>query len=155
MVFEKIVEFIPAYDKTNPDPSKNYGIGSVNIRFVFKGDKGAVQFVIGTNWHLPHIQRQFFDKPFPYFQLQPMAYDLGYHSDKPIRDYQSDVPRKDENGEDEFTTPSRECPYTKSGRCFYDGSTLNAEPIVEVLLSEGHEGVWRELEKYYKDIFGE
>lgn len=34
-----------------------------------------------------------------------------------------------------------------------DGSTLNAEPVFEILLKEGSAGVWRELREYYDRTF--
>jgi len=39
------------------------------------------------------------------------------------------------------------------GGCQYDGSSLNAERIYNVLLEEGDLGVWRELETYYNRLF--
>jgi hypothetical protein len=56
--FERIVQFLPAFDKRHPDPSKNYGIHGVELRMVLKGPKGAVQFVLFTNWQLLHITRE-------------------------------------------------------------------------------------------------
>ena len=52
---ERIVEFNPAYDERN-NPKGNYGIHGVNLRMMLKGDSGVVQFVLYTNWHLPHVQ---------------------------------------------------------------------------------------------------
>jgi len=150
---ERIIKFHPAYDKRDPDPSKNYGIHGVEIRFLLKGEHGAVQFLIYTDWQLPHIQRD--KSAFPPLEkfgtLEPWGVDLGYHSDKPIRDYHKETRTSD----DDWNTPSRECPYTTSGRCYYDGSGLNAERLVAVLLSEGDSGIWRELEEYYHRTFGD
>ena len=153
---ERLVEFSPAWNKSSLDPKKDYGIGAVNIRFVLKGEHGAVQFVIGTSWYLPKTQRdsqhRLFERDFEdrFNEIQPRGWDLGYHSDKPLHEWQSDEPGPDN---EHIYTRSSECKYTPSGRCFYDGSTLNAEPLVEVLLREGSEGVWRELERYYARVF--
>lgn len=139
---QKSVEFIPAYDKRNLDPKKNYGIHGVSLRFVLKGEKGAVQFVVYTNWQLPHVQAEFDSEPlnqFPYMFHKPMPADLGYHSYIPHY-----------NGQ----TISREsCEYLDGEPCYYDGSGLNAEPVFDVLLKEGDKGVWRELTKYYTRTF--
>ena len=54
---EKIVKFYPAFDRRK-DPKGNYGIHGVDMRMILKGDKGAVQFVLYTNWHLPHVQEE-------------------------------------------------------------------------------------------------
>lgn len=51
---ERIVRFEPAYDKRD----KNYGIHGVQVRFVLKGAEGAVQFLLYTNWQLPHIVKE-------------------------------------------------------------------------------------------------
>ena len=55
MTRERIVEFTPAFDKRSSDPSKDYGIHGVDMRMVLKGENAATQFVLFTNWHLPHV----------------------------------------------------------------------------------------------------
>lgn len=57
-MFTQIVEMLPARDGRSDDPSKNYGVHGVDIRMVLKGTYGAVQFVLGTNWQLSHVQRE-------------------------------------------------------------------------------------------------
>ena len=140
--FEKIIRFDPAFDKRHSDPSKNYGIHGVNITFILKNENKAVQFVLFTNWQLPHVTKEFVAKPMSAIELEclftPMAADLGYHS--PISHYVGQEPM------------SEECEYT-DGVCYYDGSGLAAESVYNTLLEEGDEGVWHELEEYYKEIF--
>lgn len=141
---ERIVEFNPAYDERN-NPKGNYGIHGVNLRMMLKGDKGVVQFVLYTNWHLPHVQDELESKMVGkdkfYIQTitRPLPADLGYHSPKPI--YEDQLPMSDS------------CEYLDGHECYYDGSGLNAERIYDVLLKEGSEGVWRELEEYYSHVF--
>ena len=53
------------------------------------------------------------------------------------------------------TPISNSCQYLDGRPCYYNGSSLNAERIYEVLLREGDEGVQRELEDYYSETFGE
>jgi len=127
---EKIIKFYPAFDKRNPDPKKNYGIGTVIILFVLKGKEGAVQFKMHTGWYLPGIEK--IDKP--------QAWDLGYHSYSPMYDGQPVI--------------QDNCEWLDDKPCYYDGSTLNAKPILDILIREGCESVWRELKNYYKSIFG-
>ena len=142
---EKIVKFNPAFDKRSSEPGKDYGIHGVDLRMILKGDKGAVQFVLYTNWHLPHVQKELISKTVGKnsFYLEtifaPMPADLGYHSYIPIYEGQS--------------IESECCQYLDGKPCYYDGSGLNAERIYEVLLNEGSDGVWRELEKYYNELF--
>ena len=140
--FEREVSFIPAFDRRDPDPKKNYGIHGVDIRFYLKGPHGAVQFILSTNWQLPHVQKETDTRlplpDMPYLFHQPMAVDLGYHSKIPIREGQTCI--------------QQDCEFT-SGPCYYDGSTLEADRIFNILREEGDKGVWRELAIYYRAIF--
>lgn len=132
LVFERLVEFQPAFDRRNPDPAKDYGIHGVELRMVLKGPQGAVQFLLYTNWQLPHVTEQTLTTCLTTRQnrisLQthflPIPADLGYHWCTPHY--------KDQ--------PLRECPYVAGGQCYYDGSGLNAERIYQVLVSEGDAG---------------
>jgi hypothetical protein len=140
--FERIVHMRPAYDKRDSDPKKNYGIHGVNLTMILKGEEGAVQFVLFTNWQLPHVQKETYDKHFGDRErielfTTPMAADLGYHW--PTERYEGQTVCKDK------------CDWL-NGPCYYDGSSLNAERVFEVLLREGSEGVWRELESFYESV---
>ena len=133
---EKIVSFSPAYNK-----GKEYGIGAVQIRFVLKGELGAVQFLIGTDWYLPADQKSVAALPHSsWHETQPRGWDLGYHSPKPMYE------------EDKTMGP---CEYLDGRPCYYDGSGLAAEPIRDRLLAEGDVAVWEELTRYYVRVFGE
>jgi hypothetical protein len=143
---EKQIKFNPAYDKRHSDPSKNYGIHGVTLRFHLIGELGAVQFVLYTNWQLPHVTKEQSTKLNPisgdlHWLCRPMPADLGYHSPKPMYD--------------DHTTMDGPCDLLGGKPCYYDGSGLNAEPIYETLLREGDEGVWKALEDYYVSRFGE
>jgi len=135
-MIEKKIEFDPAFDKRDPNPMKNYGIHGVNIRFLY-GDKevGYVQFVIYTNWMLKSCRKKW-DEYVQALHLLPMPADLGYHSKVPMYE-----------GQD----PMSKCDLL--GTCYYDGSTLNAEPVFEVLVEQGLEALWKKLEEYYNETF--
>jgi len=146
---ERIVEFNPAFDKRK-DPKGNYGIHGGNMRMLLKGDKGVVQFLLYTNWHLPHVSDELDNKilmdgrqgklsEYSFSIFHPLPADLGYHSSVPQYEGQS--------------IASDSCEYLDGKPCYYDGSGLGAERIYEVLLKEGSDGVWRELEDYYNMIF--
>lgn len=134
-----MVEFDAAFDRRDPDPLKNYGIHGVEVRFVLKGKKGAVQFLLFTNWMLPHVQKEQDGRHGDHIFCHPMPADLGYHSYKPTYEGQVSITEK--------------CSYLDGQPCYYDGSGLNAERIYQVLLQEGDKGVWHELEEYYKQVF--
>lgn len=141
--FEKIVWVSPAFDKRDPDPSKNYGIGACRITFVLKGPLGAVQFMVGTDWYLPSVQRgqrdwqQDFDRRFD--KIQPAGHDIGYHSPKPRYDDQKPL--------------RQDCELVEGGTCYYDGSSLQAEEMIPDFIAGGTTWLWPELERRYRDLF--
>ncbi len=142
--FEKIISFRPAYDKRDPDPSKNYGIHGVDMRFIFRGDLGAIQFVLYTGWHLPHVQKDLLSRcrATPnYCPINPLPADIGYHSPKPMFDGQG--------------TMTDNCEWLDGKPCYYDGSGLNAEEYFQILVEKGDDGLWEAMEKYYNDTFKE
>lgn len=138
MEFERIVEMSPAFDRRDPDPKKNYGIHGMELRFVLKGELGAVQFVIYTNWQLPHVRDANRAKMSPDLAclFEPMAADVGIHSKVPhYEDHR--VMRSD-------------CPYT-GGPCYYGGSSLQAVEWMDEFLALGTDWLWGRLEKQYRD----
>jgi len=147
-MFERKVEVWPAYDKRNPDPHKNYGIHGATLKFLLFGPKGVIQFVIYTNWHLPHVQKELLHKcqgyhtksdEFGFCSLEPRPADIGYHSPVPQYDGQ--------------TVVDEHCPYLNDKPCYYDGSTLNAEDVFKIMVEKGHEAMWKELENRYMYTF--
>ena len=146
---ERIIKFDPAYDKRDPNPHKNYGIHGVNLTFLLKGDNGAVQFVIYTNWYLPHVTQELVQKAISKPNIRsyieacflPLPADLGYHSPAPHYEGQEIV--------------AESCEYLGGKPCYYDGSGLAAEDIYKRMVAEGDGAVWEELEAYYKQMFGE
>jgi len=128
---ERRVTLAPAWDKRDPDPLKNYGIHTVELRMLVLGPKGATQFLLYTGWHWldsPNVR-----------DLYPIPADLGYHSPTPQYEGQPDM----------------DCDLMPEGHCYYDGSALNARRVYERLLREGSDGVWAELEDYYRELFEE
>jgi hypothetical protein len=140
---ERTIIFEPAFDRRDPDPSKNYGIHGVSCRFILKGEEGAVQFLLFTNWQLPHVQEEMNARMSPGRAVlyNPMPADLGYHSLKPTYEGQE--------------LAQESCPYLDGKPCYYDGSGLNAERVYVRLLEEGSDGVWAALEQYYEEVFKE
>lgn len=133
------------------DYGEKGGKHGVELAFVLRGNAGAVQFVVFTNWMLPApgarpgsiLGATIGDPSIPASLLRPMPADLGYHSRKPLFEGQA------------AATPDQPCEWLGSSVCYYDGSSLQADPVFDVLLREGDDGVWRELAKYYAETFGE
>lgn len=142
----KNITISAAFDKRHKDPSKNYGIHGCDLRFILGNEKGYVQFVLYTNWLLPELVEEYKRDsdsimvieryPFTYIQ-EPMPADLGYHSPVPRYDGQTAL----------------SCDLVPGGKCYYDGSGLNAIKVFDVLRREGSDGVWKFLENYHKELF--
>jgi len=139
----KTITFEPAFDKRSTNPSKNYGIHGVSIRFVYGDEKGYVQFLLYTGWHLPHVTKELSSKLYMpiqgdyHWMERPTPVDLGYHSPTPQYENQ---PKMDK------------CDLLPNG-CYCDGSALNAQRVYNTLLEKGSDGVWLELENYYNELF--
>ena len=137
MKFEKIVKMLPAHDGRDKDPNKNTGIHGVDLIMTLKGEKGAVRFMLYTNWQLPAIKVE----ELPDCLRKPLPADLGIHSPSPVYDGQE--------------VSQKECLYLDNKPCYYDGSGLNAKPVYDVLLEKGSDGVWEYLENYYQEVFNQ
>jgi hypothetical protein len=139
MTLERVVQVRPAYDKRDPDPKKNYGVHGADLIFGLKGEAGAVQFVIFTNWYLPGVADEMWKKGNPRIFFSPMPADVGYHSPKPLYEDQNQI--------------SEACEWLDGKPCYYDGSGLHAEEVFTLMIAEGHEAMWKHLEEYYLSIF--
>jgi hypothetical protein len=167
----------PAFDKRHADPDKNYGIHGAEMLFVLKGELGAVQFVLYTNWMLPHIYEEWkkeYGDRWPCVFSKPIPADVGYHSPKPMYEGQEPIGSKKTNKEamrrnterlmkregiedlEPFFEPTgtfTPCEWLDGKPCYYDGSGLAAEEYFKLLVSEGSEAVWKKLEEYYEETF--
>jgi len=149
MKLTREITFRPAYDKRPKNPGEpNYGIHGGDMTWYVKGSKGVIQFVVHTNWYLPHVAKElsesvllrpsyFTTSEIIAYTFQPHAVELGYHAKR--RQYEGQEKRKD-------------CHLFKNG-CYYDGSGLNAEPVLKLLIEQGSDAVWARLEKEYYERF--
>jgi hypothetical protein len=129
---QKVIMFTKAFDRRNSDPSKNYGVGAVRIIFALKGDEGATNFTIFTDFYLPEVT-EMLSCHSPSFGA-----DLGWHS-------------KERMYEDQ-TAISEECKLT-DGPCFYDGTGLGGERLFNLFVAEGEQAMWEELLCSYNYTF--
>jgi hypothetical protein len=142
---ERRIEIRPAYDRRHPDPKKSYGIHNAELCFYLIGPEGAIQFIVSTGWHLPHVMEEMKAKHAHNADTYALlskgwGTDIGYHARVPQYENQTPI--------------SGNCQIL-GGTCYYDGSTLNAEPIFNRMVAEGHEAVWEEMEEYYLYRFSE
>jgi hypothetical protein len=138
--FTRLTEWAPAYNKI----SEGYGRHGMEVRFVLKGAAGAVQFVLYTNWltsgdrfEARHGGLHCTDGIRRNDNVSPQPADLGYHALAPQYEGQ----------------PQRECGYVDGGKCYYDGSGLNAADAFDVFTDDGEEALWSLLETYYQATF--
>ena len=129
--FEKRIIWSPSFDRRDPDPGKDYGIGAVKLRFILKGPLGATQFVMSTGWLLKSLRDEG-------RKSEPVAYDIGYHSP---------VPRYGGH----YAMPGI-CEVLGS-ECYYDGSTLTAGVVMDAFFENGEDEVWRILRDRYDELF--
>lgn len=168
--FTRELVITPAFDRRNPNPKKDFGIHGVEMRWHLIGKKGVVQFVLYTNWHLDKNEKELFgDFGSPKYDhhyralCKPIAADIGYHSPVPMFEGHEPIwptrmvkdPKKKPPFNYKFPKIGKKPPLCSffGKPCYYDGSSLYAEIVFEVLKSQGEEGLWKFMEEYYNDTF--
>lgn len=125
----------PAFDRRDPDPKKDYGIGGVTVRFSVVGPEGAITWGILTDWYLPHVREEFKNKKwFP--STTPTG--ITIHSPKQLFD---------------FDAESGDCDLLPGGKCYSDTGFLAGTEAFDLLCKEGEEAIWKLLESWYEDQF--
>lgn len=137
-MFEKITNVRLPFDRRDPDPKHNYGIHGLDVFFILKGPKGAVQFAVTFPTYLPHVE---LEKSSWSYNPRIMGFDVGYHAKEPQYEGQ---------------TPMENCTLFE-GPCYYDGSSLRAEEwskeIFAIRGAHPEDEIWRRLEVEYQDRF--
>lgn len=131
--FRRVLQSTPGFPLT-----PNYGQRGMDLRFVLIGELGATQFLMFTDWvpREPKGRRGSWSASFP------MAADLGFHW------------KTNPWGDADFGGKMPDCDWLGGAGCYYDGSGLNAEPVMARFIAEGFDAVWEELERYYRDVAG-
>lgn len=182
--FTKSLELIPAFDKRDPDPQRNYGVGCSMLGFVLKGPKGAVRWAMFTGLNLPHVVGEHVEKlarhglpagkcallrtltcggltaenVFDRLAQQREALaqvGIGFPEDIYFRAHDGPVSYHSPAPLCDWQTkPRPDCPYLDGRPCYHDGSALAGEDVMEAFRTGGQDAVWRWLEAYYRDTFG-
>lgn len=147
---ERRISFEVGYDhRAFPDDCEGGGHGQhgMNMRWTLIGPRGAVQWLCYMlSWVPGNVHHGGVESlgPVSLIPAPPnglddgMAADLGYHAPTPRYEDQ----------------PQMKCEYLPQGYCYYDGSGLNAEPVLEAFLAHGPHAVWASLARYYGELFG-
>lgn len=126
--FTRKITVHPAWDRRNPDPSKNYGVHGVDITFtVARGGEG-IEWRLYTGWMLADI-----------LDSKPTAAGCCYHLHTPLYE-----------GQDHATD---ECHIT-GGRCYSDG-TFITDDLFHLLRTGGDTAVFEELERRFISCQGD
>lgn len=146
--FERSLKFEPAYDcYTRPcqhEVKGEHGVHCVTLRFTLRGPAGATTFTLFSGWELRHGMPDGwsldagppFEERRRFRSFTPAG--LDFHSPEPVYE-----------GQDSWGA----CNVIDAEPAYCDGSGLNAELPLWRLLSEGDEGVWDELQNYYRATF--
>lgn len=137
--FTRTVAFRPAFDKTHPDPKKNYGIGSVILVIGLTGPLGTISCEFYTDWYLKKNQRSV-DQHNATRDLTHINRLGSIDSHSPTSQY-----------EGQFM--AHECMWT-GGVCYCDGSSLQGGEMLEFFIEHGLDALWVKMEEHYKDWLG-
>ena len=136
------------HDDCDPNvPRKNYGRGSIRIRHYAITDVGVVEFVWSPGVYIPETPVD----SFPQLVRDVSAWDLGWHAPIPVGNLVTD---EDSNAVWPWWGSRFDTCEFFAGGCFYDGSSLNADPLLEELRRGGTDAMWPMLDAYYADVFG-
>lgn len=169
---EQIIKVTPAFDKSHPDPEKNYGIGAVRFWFYLKGELAIVQFQLATSWYLPGTNKVMLSLPYEVPETDPEVLKrmrslgglFGPHPETRkvvLCDYYSVRDAEGPQGWDVgYHSPvalytdqqPAECDMMPSGKCFYDGSSLRATEWAKKFVEGGTDWLWPTMERELKEI---
>lgn len=137
--FVRRINFEPGYDciaHHGDAYARCHGRGGMRLRFLLTGEEGAVQFLMSCSDWLPGSLDSIGSTRRDKALFGVSGSDLGHHWTRPVYTGESVM--------------DGECEYLHGAQCFYDGSGLNATGVLDRLLRDGLDGVWEELEEYYR-----
>lgn len=132
--FERAIVFEQGWN----DRGGQYGVHGMEIRFLLRGPKGVTQFAMNTGW-IPG-EKGVSPTLADYF---PSGSDLGYHAIEPQYDREM-----------EQIGGRESCPFLDGKPCFYDGSGLQAEPVLADFIQRGEVAVWEALRERHDGLKG-
>jgi len=141
---KKSVDVRLPFDRRHADTKQNYGVHGLDIWFLLKGDKGAVQFACTFNCYLPSVDFSSWSKMSRHEVGRMNGMDVGYHALEP---------------QFEGHEPMGPCQHLDGKTCYYDGSSLRSDDWADEIFSTVGEPpentLWRKLQEEYIERFGE
>lgn len=137
--FIKKTIFSKSFDRRDPDPKKDYGIGGVDLWFVLKGKKGAISASFRTGWYLPSCFEN--------------NYYLDQHERERLRCFMVDM-HTPSCGEIDDDSDTNACTWLDNGKCYLSSTLRDDEKVLQkALLERGSIGLWNEMIKiYYREF---
>ena len=148
--FETTVHFRPAWEKRHDDPAKDYGVGSVRIRFTLTAPNGALSWRLSSGWYLPNVRERFRrEAPHKRYDHDPSRFmpcalegeglELTVHFPAPPNGLEGNGPN--------------ECDLLPSGKCWTDVGFSIGETLFEALVAGGEDGLWKEMARIHREQF--
>lgn len=134
--FRREVRVLPAFNKRNTDPKKDYGIGSARIWFALIGPEAAVTYSVSTGMYLPTVSEELERTSHRFNPFAPTAGPISVHSPYPL--YEGHT--------------ADECEYLPGGKCYSDGAFCAGSDLLTVMLRDGDEAVWSTLEEWHAHL---
>ncbi len=141
----RVIRFKPAFHRCDPDPAKDYGIGTVTMLWVLRVGDLAVVWEVFTGWDLPT-------------DAFKAAVPGCIH---PLHQNGAPGPREASGGAVQWPTPgpqyeghegSREpCSITGS-TCYVSSGFLLASELLDLLRIEGDDAVWKRLRDLLDEV---
>lgn len=132
---ERIIRFRPAFHRCHPDPSKNYGIGSVTMLWILRVGDWAIGWDVHTGWELPDEAFEAANPDCTHPMHQNGAPTHGVSAG--AVDWHSPMPRWEDQSR------SQECCPITGTACYLDSRFLVANDLLTILRAEGDEAVWK------------
>lgn len=132
--FVRRIDFEPGYDHWTTPCSGRHGRHGMQIRFLLMAEGGVTQFLMYTDWTPGSVDGIGSMRG---SGSGTMAADLGHHWLSPVYEGES--------------LTHEACEYLHGAPCFYDGSGLNAGPVLTRFVDHGLDAVWAELETYHRE----
>lgn len=131
-VLERRVQFRPGFDKR--DTPENHGIFGGALWFTVVGPMGAVSFELHTDWYPPSVPQHLWQAMA--FRPYPKAAHVSWHTPVPAG-----------------TPDAVSCEYSETDYCLPETAYHYADRHRELLLNEGSEAMWAQLEQDYRKEF--